>query len=145
MKKQRGMVLFFALIVLIIMTVIGVALAVNSGQSLRMAGAGAERIEAMSWAQGAQDKAIDVNRGATLANLSAEITEDNTALSSQSKIAPLTLGDVNCQRTPRASGANLISCKRAEVTTTATFGRKGLGQVIVVSGIEQEVLSGSGS
>ncbi|WP_338592129.1 pilus assembly PilX N-terminal domain-containing protein [Shewanella khirikhana] len=145
MRKERGIVLFFALIVLVIMTVIGVALAVNSGQSLRMAGAGAERIEALAAAQGAQDRAIDNNRGATLANLSAEISESNDSLGSVSKIVPLTLGDVNCQRNPRASGANLISCKRAEVSTTATFGRNGLGQVIVVSGIEQEVLSGSGS
>lgn len=145
MKSQQGMVLFVALIVLIIMTVIGVALAVNSGQALRMAGAGAERIEAMSWAQGAQDNAIDVNRGAKLANLTATITDDNKPLNSISEITPLTLGDVNCQRSPRASGANLIVCKRAEVTTTATFGRKGLGQVKVVSGIEQQVLSGSGS
>ena len=56
MKKQEGMVLFFSLIILIIMTVIGVALAVNSSQSMKMAGAGSERVEAMSAAQGAQDR-----------------------------------------------------------------------------------------
>ena len=58
MKNQRGVVLFFALIVLIIMRLIGVALAVNSTQSLRMAGAGAERIEAIAIANGALDSVI---------------------------------------------------------------------------------------
>lgn len=52
MKRQKGVVLFFALIVLIIMTVIGVALAVNSTQSLRMSGAGSERLEAKALADG---------------------------------------------------------------------------------------------
>lgn len=52
MKRQKGVVLFFALIILIIMTVIGVALAVNSTQSLRMSGAGSERIEAKAIADG---------------------------------------------------------------------------------------------
>ena len=45
-KRQQGIVLFFSLIVLVLMTLIGVALAVNSTQSLRMSGAGSERIEA---------------------------------------------------------------------------------------------------
>ncbi|MGZ0787976.1 PilX N-terminal domain-containing pilus assembly protein, partial [Pseudomonas saponiphila] len=43
MKKQKGIVLFFALIILLLMTIIGVALAVNSTQSMRMSGAGSER------------------------------------------------------------------------------------------------------
>ncbi|MCD8558337.1 MAG: pilus assembly PilX N-terminal domain-containing protein, partial [Shewanella xiamenensis] len=52
MRKQKGIVLFFALIVLLLMTIIGVALAVNSTQSMRMSGAGSERIEAKSIADG---------------------------------------------------------------------------------------------
>lgn len=144
MRKEQGMVLFVALIVLIIMTVIGVALAVNSGQSLRMAGAGAERIEAMSGAQGAQDRVINNNKGAALANIGAGgIQERVEAFNSDSEILPLTLGDVSCQRSSRASGANLISCRRAEITTTTTYGRKGLGQLQIVSGIEQQVLTGN--
>ncbi len=52
MKKQQGVVLFFAIIVLLLMTIIGVSLATNSTMSLKMAGAGAERIEALNCAQG---------------------------------------------------------------------------------------------
>jgi len=72
-QKQQGIVLFFSLIILVLMTIIGVALAVNSTQSLRMAGAGAERIDAMASAQGAQDKAILANSG-VMATMTAVLT-----------------------------------------------------------------------
>lgn len=145
MKKQKGVVLFFALIVLIIMTVIGVALAVNSTQSLRMAGAGAERIEAHAIANGGLDMAINKYRGAGLANMTAD-TPDNLFGGKQNLI-PMpkdgTIQDVSCQRSSKASGANLISCRRLEVQSAVTFGRDDLGLLQVVAGIEQEVLTGS--
>lgn len=143
MKRQQGMVLFFSLIILIIMTVIGVALAVNSGQSLRMAGAGAERVEALAAAQGAQDRAIDTQKGATLANLNAAATVKDPTLDVSSTITPLATGDVSCQRSTKASSANLISCRRVEVQSATRFGRKDMGQLTVVAGVEQEVLTGS--
>lgn len=142
MKHQQGVVLFFALIVLIIMTVIGVALAVNSTQSLRMAGAGAERIEAMAIANGALDSVIKMYQGAGFANMSDETQAEE--LGGKQTIIPMpkdgTVQDVSCQRSSKASGANLIKCRRLEVISTANFGREDLGQLTVVTGIEQEVL-----
>jgi type IV pilus assembly protein PilX len=143
MKRQQGMVLFFSLIILVIMTVIGVALAVNSTQSLRMAGAGSERVEAMMSAQGAQDKVIDANQGTTMANMAAVTVENDPALGVTNTMTPMTIGDVSCQRSTKANSANLISCRRVEISSAAVFGRSQLGLVTVVSGIEQEVLTGS--
>ncbi|AQS37534.1 PilX N-terminal [Shewanella psychrophila] len=143
MKKQEGMVLFFSLIVLIIMTVIGVALAVNSSQSMKMAGAGSERIEAMSAAQGAQDRVVANNQGATMANMEGTMTFVDAALGVTNTLNPLAAGDVNCQRSTKASSANLVSCRRIEISSAATFGKKNLGQLSVVAGVEQEVLTGS--
>lgn len=142
MNKQKGLVLFFSLIVLLMMTVIGVALAVSSGQSLRMAGAGSERVEAMALAQGQQAHQIDQNQGATMANMLNVLTVPPQE-SVTSVFSPLTAGDVNCQRSTNANSANLISCRRIEVSSTAAFGRNNLGQLTVVSGVEQEVLTGS--
>lgn len=142
MRKQKGVVLFFALIVLVLMTVIGVALAVNSTQSLRMAGAGAERIEAMAIANGALDSVIKTYQGAGFANMSDETPAKE--LGGKQTIIPMpkdgTVQDVSCQRSSKASGANLIKCRRLEVISTANFGREDLGQLTVVTGIEQEVL-----
>lgn len=144
MKKQQGIVLFFSLIILIIMTVIGVALAVNSTQSLRMSGAGAERLEAKAIADGGLAQVISDNSGAPLANLSA-VQTDNVFGGSQI-ITPLPetgVRDVGCQRTANATGANLVSCRRAEITSTVAFGRDNLGTLTVASGVEQQVLTGN--
>ncbi|ACA85589.1 pilus assembly PilX family protein [Shewanella woodyi] len=142
MKKQEGMILFFSLIVLVIMTVIGVALAVNSTQSIRMAGAGSERVEAMAAAHGALDSVIDSNQGVALANLTGEMNA-GTMLGVASTITPLQLDDVSCQRSANASSSNLISCRRSEITSVSSFGRNNMGRLTVVGGVEQEVLTGS--
>lgn len=126
------------------MTVIGVALAVNSTQSLRMAGAGAERVEAKAVADGGLEQIIDDYSGALFANLS-EVT-DGAAFNSTQKITPLPLTgvkDVGCQRTTNATGTDLVSCRRAEVESTVIFGRDGLGSLTVVAGVEQQVLTGN--
>ncbi|MCP3128076.1 PilX N-terminal domain-containing pilus assembly protein [Shewanella sp. KJ2020] len=144
MKKQKGVVLFFALIVLIIMTVIGVALAVNSTQSLRMSGAGTERIEAKAIADGGLEQIISDYSGALLANLNAET--DTAVFSGNQKLTPLPetgVRDVGCQRTSNATGANLVSCRRVEISSSVTFGRDNLGSLTVVSGVEQQVLTGN--
>ena len=142
-QKQQGIVLFFSLIILVIMTVIGVALAVNATQSLRMAGAGSERVEAMLSAQGAQDKVIIANQGTTLTNMAAVSVQNDLALGVTNTMTPLVNDDVPCARAPKATGPNLISCRRVEISSAAAFGRSQLGLVTVVSGIEQKVLTGS--
>ncbi|MGX9462381.1 pilus assembly PilX family protein [Shewanella sp. A14] len=144
MKKQKGIVLFFSLIVLVIMTVIGVALAINSTQSLRMSGAGSERIEALSVANGGLEQVIANNSGAALANLLAVKTE--TAFNSTQTITPLPVADVKdvgCQRTSNAMGAGLVSCRRSQITSMARFGRDNLGSLTVAAGVEQQVLTGN--
>lgn len=153
MNKQRGIVLFFAMIVLLVMTVIGVALAVNSTQSLRMSGAGSERIEAKAVADGGLEAAIKANEGTKLATLNAPSSVAEFGATQILKPVPyqidaagnLVVGakDVSCQRSAQASSGNLISCRRVEISSTTTFGRDNLGQLTVVAGIEQEVLTGS--
>lgn len=126
------------------MTVIGVALAVNSTQSLRMSGAGSERIEAKALADGGLQQVITNYQGALFANLGLVTSE--TLFNGTQQLTPLPLTgvrDVSCQRTDRATGANLVSCRRVEISSTTTFGRDNLGQITVVAGIEQQVLTGN--
>ncbi|WP_137222221.1 PilX N-terminal domain-containing pilus assembly protein [Shewanella sp. MEBiC00475] len=142
-NKQRGIVLFFSLIILVIMTLIGVALAVNSTQSLRMSGAGAERIEAMASAHGAQDKTISANSGTTMSMMTAVSTTVDNDLGVTNTITPMNVVDVDCQRSPKANSGTAIKCRRFEVSSVATFGRSDMGRVTVVVGIEQQVTAGS--
>ncbi|BDM63678.1 pilus assembly protein PilX [Shewanella sp. NFH-SH190041] len=143
LQGQQGMVLFFALIVLLMMTVIGVALAVNSGQSLRMAGAGSERVQALAAAQGAQSKVVNAQQGSKLANITATHTIADNQFNVTNTLTPLAGDDVNCQRSADASSANLISCRRVEISSEAVFGREDMGRLTVVTGVEQQVLTGS--
>ncbi|MEZ8187809.1 PilX N-terminal domain-containing pilus assembly protein [Shewanella sp. 5S214] len=136
-QKQQGIVLFFSLIILVLMTIIGVALAVNSTQSLRMAGAGAERIDAMASAQGAQDKAILANSG-VMATMTAVLTTVDNDLGVSSTLTPLADGDTGCQ--PSITPTEGISCRRVEISSAATFGRSNMGQVTVVVGVEKELM-----
>jgi type IV pilus assembly protein PilX len=139
-KKQQGIVLFFSLIVLVLMTLIGVALAVNSTQSLRMAGAGSERLDAMASAQGAQDKVILANTDNTLTTMTVTFTTVDNDLGVSNTLTPMSIGDVDCQRSPAGTQSDLIGCRRIEVSSAATFGRSDMGLVTVISGIEQEVV-----
>tara|TARA_R110001583_G_C5663615_1_gene409879 strand:+ start:1293 stop:1730 length:438 start_codon:yes stop_codon:yes gene_type:complete len=139
-KNQQGIVLFFSLIVLVLMTLIGVALAVNSTQSLRMAGAGSERLEAMALAQGEQDKTILTYTNNRLTDMTVAFTTVDNDLGVSNTLTPLTIVDVECRSTKANSE---IYCRRVEISSSATFGRSDMGLVTVVSGIEQEVLPGS--
>ncbi|MGI2173205.1 pilus assembly PilX family protein [Shewanella ulleungensis] len=138
MKTQQGIVLFFSLIVLVLMTLIGVALAVNSTQSLRMSGAGSERIEAMASAQGGQDKVILANTGNTFTSMTAISQTIDNELGVTNTITPLIVGDVKCQRNVKGNSIPIF-CRRIEISSAATFGRNNMGLVTVVVGIEQEV------
>jgi type IV pilus assembly protein PilX len=143
LQKQHGVVLFFSLIILVIMTVIGVALAVNSTQSLRMAGAGSERIEAMMSAHGAQEKIIAAKQGKFMANMPAVVIENDLELDVVNTITPMSpvaFGNSGCQRDPLGNGT-FMGCRAMEVSSTASFGRNDLGQVTVVAGVEQQIIN----
>ncbi|MGI2168973.1 pilus assembly PilX family protein [Shewanella sp. MF05960] len=142
-KKQQGVVLFFSLIVLVLMTIIGVALAVNSTQSLRMSGAGSDRLAATSLALGGLNTVISKNvayQFSTTVIPKRTVTELNG--SQNILLMPIDNPGINvsCQRTEKANAANLIDCRRIEVSSSVNYGRGGYGELSVTMGVEQEVL-----
>ena len=154
-QRQRGVVLFFALILLVIMTFIGVALALNSGQSLRMAGASSEQIDARAVADGGLAAVLNSMSGGNLATLSQQTARE--LFNGKQTLTPIPLVDdgagglkvlpqnVSCLRNPKGSGTELLRCRRVEISSSVEFGRDNLGQITVTEGIEQQVLNGSGS
>ena len=121
MKKQQGIVLFFAIIVLLLMTIIGVSLATNSTMSIKMAGAGAERIEALNRAQG--KLAVQTN----------EVLGNDVVIR---------VPQVRCPRTSTADSANALPeagengfiCR--EFGVTETYGRQNMARITVVMGFK---------
>ncbi|MCL1079323.1 pilus assembly protein PilX [Parashewanella spongiae] len=151
MKKQQGVVLFFALIVLVLMTIIGVSLAVNSTQSIKMAGSGAERLEAISHIYGSQERFITQNQGnAMMTDLTAPAQVNDAQMGVSHAVMPIGCNpdadsnctspvlDTGCARKSRGSLG--IKCRKIEVTTSARYGRNNLGQLVISSGMEQQVL-----
>ncbi|WP_299492191.1 PilX N-terminal domain-containing pilus assembly protein [uncultured Shewanella sp.] len=139
MRNQQGMVLFFSLIVLLIMTVIGVAVAMNATQSLRMSQAGSDRVKANIALQGALNTVVMNNEGSTLANLDDPQVIIDAAYNVTSTLTPLYDGDVACARSSRPTAG--IECRKIELSSEITFGRGNLAQLTRVSGLEQEVLA----
>ncbi len=150
-KQQHGIVLFFALIVLILMTIIGVALASNSTQSLQMASSGAERLEAISKVNGSQERFLNQNQGsAVMTDLIAPLLMSDSVMNAKHIIKPVGCNqdemgnctsqilDTDCGRS--ATGSSAFKCRKIEVSTSAKYGRNNLGTVNICSAIEQQVL-----
>lgn len=136
LKRQQGVVLFFSMIVLLIMTIIGVALAVNATQSLRMAGAGSERMQAMISAKGAQDRTI-ATQSALMVNLVSATQTVDADLGVVNTIIPMIAVDTDCK--PSETPTDGLKCVRIEISSTSRFGRSDLGQLTIVAGVEQEI------
>lgn len=146
MKKQQGTVLFFALIVLVLMTMIGVGLATNAGLSLRMAGTGSERLDAITKVQGAQKSLIadkDVRKLVANMIMLKVLPADLGSQLGTKNVLVMLRENTSCQRSSSASSTNLLRCHRVEITTTAEFGRHKVGKITQVIGVEQEILTGS--
>ncbi|MCL1123050.1 pilus assembly PilX family protein [Shewanella surugensis] len=139
MKDQQGMVLFFSLIILLIMTVVGVAIAMSSTQSLRMSQAGADRVKASVAVQGALNAVVLDNQGSVLANLYDSLVINDPDYQATSTLIPLNEGDVPCARSTRPTAG--VACRKVEVTSQVSFGRDNAAQLSFVTGLEQEVLA----
>ncbi|MBM7071564.1 pilus assembly protein PilX [Shewanella sp. 202IG2-18] len=133
MKKQNGIVLFFAIIVLLLLTIIGVSLAVNSSMSIQMSGAGSEKIEALLTAQG-------------------KLKDGVTAIREGRAVG----GDVNvriarlpCPRLASANsddqGAVVNNFVCREIGVTETYGKNNLGQLTVVFGVKNIIDDAQGN
>ncbi|GLP97142.1 PilX N-terminal domain-containing pilus assembly protein [Paraferrimonas sedimenticola] len=143
MKHQQGIVLFFALVVLLVLTVIGTSLAVSAGFSARMASTSAERVEAFHMINGAQLRLIEDE--ASRAGDSRFVTVTGT---DQVTDASLNVNsdiefniETGCRRSSTASSASLFGCRHLDVTSRTTFGRNNRGNVAVVSAVEQPVFN----
>ncbi|RYV02564.1 pilus assembly protein PilX [Shewanella sp. OPT22] len=123
MQKQKGVVLFFAIIVLLLLTIIGVSLATNSSMSLMMAGSGTERLEALLTAQGKLKNGVEAIR------MGNEVAED--IIIRNDRLTCPRVGNANSNN--QGAVVNKFICR--EIGATETYGRNDAGQVTVVVGV----------
>ncbi|GLS82560.1 pilus assembly PilX family protein [Paraferrimonas haliotis] len=146
LNNQQGIVLFFALVVLLILTVIGTSLAVSSGFSARMATTSAERVESLHTINGSQLRLIDEEAAKQGESLfvkgvgTTSVTDANTGVASDIKF----LVETGCRRSSSASSASTFSCRQSEVASQVSFGKNNRGNIGIVSAVEQPVFNVGG-
>lgn len=149
--SQSGLVLFVALIFLLIITILGVALLSNSAMDAKVAGAVSDRAEALQTGNGMLGDVI--KNAATNSTFLQDITAypitvnttltDNEGNSRQTTVVYKL--EATCPRSERGNSSDTFTCRHFTDSATVTFGRYQLGQLKVVNGVAQPLISPTGS
>lgn len=150
-NQQSGLVLFVALIFLLVITILGVALLSNSAMDAKMAGAVSDRTDALQAGNGVLGdvmKNANTSR-AFLQDLTAYPHQVDTSLTDSSGNARQATVEFkqesSCPRSRNGSSSDVFICRHFTDSADITFGRHQLGQLEVVNGVSQPLISPTGS
>ncbi|MFM5344172.1 type IVa pilus pseudopilin TppD [Aeromonas veronii] len=139
-KKNQGVALIVALVILVPLTLIAVVVMQSSGMSLKMAGSSASLQRAEHEVEGTLESALSDT------SLSTQIaTQAIGTLAAIGTTTPATTLTVNtesvCKRKFEASSQNVTpACRYAEATTSSAYGKVN-SQMTFTAGVEQPLLS----
>ncbi|MGY3857600.1 type IVa pilus pseudopilin TppD [Aeromonas sp. NJAU223] len=142
MKRQRGVALIVALIILVPLTLIAVVVMQSSGQDLKMAGSAASFRQAEHRLEGIIEAAMQSNNVSTLiSNMGASAAITVNSSNASAAVALTTRTETVCKRKVEASSNNVIpACKYVELQTSVNYG-KYASQLNWVAGVEQPLLT----
>ncbi|WP_349919649.1 type IVa pilus pseudopilin TppD [Aeromonas veronii] len=142
MKRQRGVALIVALIILVPLTLIAVVVMQSSGQDLKMAGSAAIFRQAEHRLEGIIEAAMQSNNVSTLiSNMGASAAITVNSSNASAAVALTTRTETVCKRKVEASSSNVIpACKYVELQTSVNYG-KYASQLNWVAGVEQPLLT----
>ncbi|MCF5851091.1 MULTISPECIES: type IVa pilus pseudopilin TppD [Aeromonas] len=138
-KKNQGVALIVALVILVPLTLIAVVVMQSSGMSLKMAGSSASLQRAEHEVEGALESALSDT------SLSTQIATQAIGTSAAIGTTTPTTLTVNtesvCKRKFEASSQNVTpACRYAEATTSSAYGKVN-SQMTFTAGVEQPLLS----
>ncbi len=155
-SKQQGVVLIVSLVFLIALTGVAAALMQNTTTDMKMSGASEERSEALQETISAIDEVIydQVESGVNLfAQPIAKFTNeegvegifleklDTTAADAAIFVSNNEYGkEADCPHSKSASSAQVFTCNILRVQVNRNYGRKNTSEVVVHSGIAQQLL-----
>ena len=156
LPSQNGVVLVVSLVFLVALTAVAAALMQNSTTDMKMSGASEEKVIAVQEVVSAIDEVI-FNQATTGVNLFARSAngEDNFPIIDQDALLPGTSTsstarvdvsnnpyglDVACPRLRSASSTGTFKCNILNINANRAYGRTGLSNVSVDSGIAQQLL-----
>ncbi|WP_421305335.1 type IVa pilus pseudopilin TppD [Aeromonas veronii] len=139
-KKNQGVALIVALVILVPLTLIAVVVMQSSGMSLKMAGSSASLQRAEHEVEGTLESALsDTSLSTQIATQAIGIS---AAIGTTTPATTLTVNTESvCKRKFEASSQNVTpACRYAEATTSRAYGKVN-SQMTFTAGVEQPLLS----
>ncbi|ADN75005.1 type IV pilus assembly protein PilX [Ferrimonas balearica DSM 9799] len=146
MNRQQGMVLVVSILLLLMLTLIAVGLAYRAKMTTQMASASNARSTALHLANGAQIRFVEQQRlalGGSLLVTNRGVSTSMDATTGARHQLSFRI-ETQCRRSRTATAASVMACRHNELETRVNFGKNQRGQLSVVTGLEQPVLSSSG-
>lgn len=149
-KRQQGVVLLVSLIFLIGLTAVASALMQVTTSDMKMSGATEDKTTAVQETLGATDEVI-FNEVTQTAGTNAftdkiETFPKNRAVSAQDTVAQLSIANSNnlesdCPHSRSGSSVQVFKCNVLNVQVTRQYGRKKHQEIVVQSGVAQQLLN----
>lgn len=145
MKRQRGVVIIVASLLLLVITLAAVGVATRSRSALQMTSATNARSEALHLVNGAQAGFLETQRLAR--GQSVLISNAGTVSSTDAQGVVNTVSfrvEAQCRRSRKATATGILTCRHSELESAVAYGKSNRGGLSVVTGLEQPVLSRAG-
>ena len=149
MKKENGMALVTALILLIPMTLLAIGLMNWSRFDLLMTGAAGSNLNAQQYTSGILQRVLATSGlSSTISSLSTSastisVTDNDD---NNSSVSLLLINETNCVRSETASSTNVIAaCRYVTATNSKTYGKNDVSSLTKVMGIEQPLVTATTS
>jgi hypothetical protein len=154
-KGQRGVVLIVSLVFLVALTAVAAALMQNSTTDIKMSGASEEKVVAVQAAISAVDELIFNQVAPAQTNLFARPISGENFPVKESKLFSVVPTDIkaevdntnnkyqleiDCPHLKVASSTNTFTCNMLKIQINKKYGRKGHNEIVVNSGIAQQLL-----
>lgn len=152
-RHQKGVVLVVSLVFLIALVGVAAALMQNSTSDIRMSGASEEKVTSVQEAISSTDEviykqveqiggnngfAIDINAYPTTPSVSAYNTEATISVVNPNML------EASCPHSKSGSSIQVFTCNVLNVEVQRKYGREGNHEVVVNSGIAQQLLNVGG-
>jgi len=142
-KRQQGVALIMAMLMLILLSMLGAALLSGANQELKTAGAASERTVAEHWLEGELNKVLtDDDLSPVISTMAMNVQVDaSSQLSGTSGTLEATM-EVNCKRSFSASSTSVTPvCRYVRVENSVAYGKAGVASQTIAAGVEQPLLS----
>ncbi len=149
MKKENGMALVTALILLIPLTLLAIGLMHWSRFDLMMTGAAGSNLNAQQYTSGILQRVLvrsDLSSTISSLDTSASTLSITDNDSNSTSVSLSLINETNCVRSETSSSTNVIAaCRYVTATNSKSYGKNDVSSLTKVMGIEQPLVTATTS